>query len=62
ALLLTLSRQGFFLIPSILLFSHFFGLQGILYSAPVSDLLSSLLTAVFFIPGIRDLEKNAQSI
>ncbi|MGE4455226.1 MAG: MATE family efflux transporter [Sphaerochaeta sp.] len=62
ALLLTLSRQGFFLIPSILLFSHFFGLQGILYSAPISDLLSSLLTAIFFIPGIRDLEKNARSI
>ncbi len=58
ALLLTLSRQGgFFLIPSILLFSHFFGLQGILYSAPVSDLLSSLLTAIFFIPGIRTLRR-----
>ncbi|MBG0767330.1 MAG: MATE family efflux transporter [Spirochaetaceae bacterium] len=62
ALLLTLSRQGIFLIPSILLFAHFFGLQGILYSAPVSDLLSFLLTSIFFIPGIRNLEKNARII
>jgi Na+-driven multidrug efflux pump len=62
ALFLTLSRQGIFLIPSILLFAHFFGLQGILYSAPVSDLLSFLLTSIFFIPGIRNLEKNARII
>ncbi|MGE4453455.1 MAG: MATE family efflux transporter [Sphaerochaeta sp.] len=62
ALLLTLSRQGFFLIPSILIFSHFFGMQGLLYSAPVSDALSTLLTAIFFIPGIKNLEKRAREL
>lgn len=62
AMILTISRQGLILIPAILLFAHFFGLQGIMYSAPVSDGVSALLTAAFFIPGIRNLEKKAAVI
>ena len=62
AMLLTLSRQVLFLIPAILIFAHFFGLQGILYSAPVADGLSSLLTTFFLIPGMRNLEKRAVKI
>lgn len=61
-MLLTLSRQVLFLIPAILIFAHFFGLQGILYSAPVADGLSSLLTTFFLIPGMRNLEKRAVKI
>ena len=62
AMFLTLSRQAIFLIPSILLFSHFFGLEGILYSAPVADGLSTLLTTFFLIPGMRNLDKKAADI
>lgn len=62
ALTLTLSRQGLILIPSILIFAHFFGLEGILWAAPVSDALSTLLTTFFFVPGLRDLEKKAVTI
>ncbi|NCC13560.1 MAG: MATE family efflux transporter [Spirochaetia bacterium] len=62
ALTLTLSRQGLFLIPAILLFAHFFGMQGILWSAPVADALSTVLTSVFFFRGMRDLEKKAAHI
>ncbi|MFA6731834.1 MAG: MATE family efflux transporter [Sphaerochaeta sp.] len=62
ALTLTLSRQGLFLIPAILLFAHFFGMQGILWSAPVADALSTVLTSIFFFRGMRDLEKKAAHI
>ncbi|MGE4464834.1 MATE family efflux transporter [Sphaerochaeta sp.] len=62
ALVLTLSRQGLFLIPAILLFAHFFGMQGILWSAPVADALSTVLTSIFFFRGMRDLEKKAAHI
>ena len=62
ALTLTLSRQGLFLIPAILLIAHFFGMQGILWSAPVADALSTVLTSVFFFRGMRDLEKKAAHI
>ncbi len=62
AMLLTLSRQVLFLIPAILIFAHFFGLEGILYSAPVADGLSSLLTTFFLIPGMKNLERRAEKI
>lgn len=62
ALTLTLSRQGLFLIPAILLFAHFYGMQGILWAAPVADALSTLMTSLFFFRGMRDLEKKAAHI
>jgi len=62
ALILTLSRQGLFLIPSILIFAHFFGLNGILWSAPVADALSTILTSLFFFRGIRNLETSTTTL
>ena len=62
AMMLTLSRQGLFLIPCILIFAHFFGMEGILWSAPVSDVLATLVTAFFFFRGLRNLEKKAVKI
>ena len=62
SLLLILSRQGLFLIPAILIFANAFGLQGILWAAPVSDGLSFLITSSFFIWGYKNLEKIAPKI
>lgn len=45
ALFLSLSRQVIILIPAIILLPIFFGLDGIWFSAPISDLISSFLTA-----------------
>lgn len=47
ALLLTLSKQGFFLIPLVLILPNFFGIFGVWVAFPVSDILSTLLTAYF---------------
>lgn len=44
ALFLTLSKQGFFLIPFILILPLFFGLDGIWYAFPVSDVLAAVVT------------------
>lgn len=57
SMLLTLSRQGLYLIPAILILANFYGLQGILWAAPISDLLSTLTSLVFFIAGVKTLEK-----
>ncbi len=46
--ILSLSRQILFLIPAMFIFSHFFGLFGILYAGVVADGLSFLL-ALFFL-------------
>ena len=47
ALLLTLSKQGFFLIPLVLLLPTFFGIFGVWVAFPIADVLSTLLTGYF---------------
>lgn len=47
ALLLTLSKQGFFLIPLILILPQFFGIFGVWIAFPISDILSTTITGLF---------------
>ncbi|MEO8933784.1 MAG: MATE family efflux transporter [Xanthomarina sp.] len=47
ALLLTLTRQGFFFIPLILILPKFYGELGVWMSFPISDVLSTIVTAYF---------------
>ncbi|WP_366185646.1 MATE family efflux transporter [Flavobacterium ovatum] len=47
ALLLTLSKQGFFLIPLVLILPNFFGIFGVWVAFPIADTLSTVLTAYF---------------
>ncbi|MCG8306569.1 MAG: MATE family efflux transporter [Cytophagales bacterium] len=47
ALLLTMTKQGFFLIPLVLFMPKFYGLNGIWYSFPIADFLSALVTWFF---------------
>lgn len=42
-ILISLSRQGFFLIPLLLLLPRFFGIDGVLYAAPIADSLACIL-------------------
>ena len=48
ASLLSLTRQIFFLIPLILIFPIFWGIEGILYAGPVADIGAALLTYILF--------------
>ena len=47
ALLLTLSKQGFFLIPLVLILPNFLGIFGVWIAFPIADILSTLLTGYF---------------
>ena len=47
ALFLTLTKQGFFLIPLILILPSFFGLNGIWMSFPIADIGAALVTYFF---------------
>lgn len=47
ALILSLSKQGFLLIPLVLLLPLLFGLDGIWYSFPIADLGAALITAYY---------------
>lgn len=59
---LSLTRQVIFLIPLLLILPVFFGLDGIMFSAPIADTIAFLVT-VFFISRemkqMRNLEKEA---
>lgn len=46
ALILTLLKQGFFLIPLVYILPKFFGLQGVWYSFPVADILATIVTLI----------------
>ena len=47
ALLLTLTRQGFFFIPLIIILPRFFGEIGVWVSFPIADVLATIITAYF---------------
>jgi Na+-driven multidrug efflux pump len=49
ALVLTLGRQGIFLIPSLLIMSHLWGLTGYMAAMPSADILTTLLAVVLVI-------------
>ncbi|NBL65441.1 MATE family efflux transporter [Flavobacterium sp. NST-5] len=47
ALLLTLTKQGFFLIPLVLILPHFFGIFGVWIAFPIADILSTIITGIY---------------
>ncbi len=55
---LSLSRQCLFLIPTLLIMSNSFGLNGIFYAQPISDLLSAILSVIWVSLSLRKLHKS----
>jgi Na+-driven multidrug efflux pump len=55
AMFLTLTRQVILLIPAVLLFPVFWGIDGLLYAAPFADLIAALLTGYFFLRVLHEL-------
>lgn len=47
ALIISLARQGLFLLPSIVILPRFFGLDGVIYSQPTADLFTITITLFF---------------
>lgn len=56
-LLLSLSRQGFFLIPLLLLLPPRFGLNGVLYAGPIADALACFLSLTLVSLNFRKLDR-----
>ncbi|WP_417800955.1 MATE family efflux transporter [Tenacibaculum sp.] len=53
ALLLTLLKQGFFLIPLVYILPKFYGVNGVWMSFPIADVLSTALTYVYLKREVR---------
>lgn len=68
ALLLTLTKQGFCLIPLILILPPIFGIYGIWYAFPIADLLTAGIVMRYLQKGIKQLnlksreKQQAQSV
>lgn len=62
SMLLTLSRQVLLLAPALLILPRFLGLHGVYLSGPVSDLLSTILTAILLIVEIRHLGRQKNGV
>lgn len=54
-ILLSLSRQGFFLIPLLIVLPIFFGLNGVLFAGPIADFLACVLSLVMVYRNFKKL-------
>jgi putative MATE family efflux protein len=57
AFFLSMTRQFLILVPALFILPDYFGLNGIWYSIPLSDTLSTLLALLLFLWQIRQLKK-----
>ena len=58
---LSISRQIAFLIPSMLILGHLYGVTGVLSAGPVADGLAFVIAAILLIKEVRSLGKKANA-
>jgi putative MATE family efflux protein len=61
AFVTALARPALFLIPLVLVLSHFLQLKGVWLAFPVTDGLSAILVMVFLVPLMRQLRKTSKA-
>lgn len=59
SIIMSLSRQVLLLIPFLIILPHYYGINGIWYSLPASDILSVVLGFSLLIPQVSKLKKMA---
>lgn len=57
-LLVSLSRQGLFLVPLLILLPKFMGMNGILAASPISDAMAFVLSVSMVLVSFRNFEEN----
>ena len=61
SLALAVSRQGFVFVPCLFLFNALLGLDGIIFTQPIADLFSVVMSVAMFITITRRLARQAQT-
>ncbi|MDO5707811.1 MAG: MATE family efflux transporter [Andreesenia angusta] len=56
--IMSISRQGLILVPALLILSRKYGLNGIWYAAPLSDVLAAILTGIFLFFDLKDMNRK----
>lgn len=62
SMILSISRQGIFFIPAVLVLPLYFGTDGVLSSQLIADMLTLVLSGLFFIPYIRSNQLEQELI
>jgi len=62
ALLLTLTKQGFFLIPLLFILPNIFGLNGVWFAFPIADVGAAVITFWYLRRELKQLPADASSI
>ena len=60
AAILSLSRQIVIFIPAIIILTHRFGVEGVLYTGPVSDGLAFVIAVIFILIEMKTLHRMSQ--
>lgn len=60
SMFLSLTRQVLFLIPALIILPPIFGLDGVWYAMPLSDILSIILTAITFVLFLKRMRVNKE--
>ena len=55
---LSFSKQILFLIPLLLILPAFFGIDGVMFAQPVTDLLSFILAVIFLVHELKEMPKE----
>lgn len=58
SMVLSISRQGFVFFPTLILMNKFIGLNGIIYSQPIADIISVFIAIAMFIAIKRNFSKE----
>ena len=59
-LLVSLSRQGLFLIPLLLILPKFFGIYGVFYASPISDFMAFVMSVSMVLVSFRNLDRLSE--
>ncbi|PVD16559.1 multidrug transporter MatE [Mesotoga sp. Brook.08.105.5.1] len=60
--LLSMSKQGFFLIPAVIVLPRFFGLNGVIYSQTVADFFTLFIAAILAFMIVRKLKSQSREL
>lgn len=62
ALMLAIARQGIFLIPTVLILPKFLQLDGVIFSQPIADFLTLIITLILGARLIKELKEEEKQI
>ncbi|MBR4825703.1 MAG: MATE family efflux transporter, partial [Spirochaetaceae bacterium] len=61
SMVLSISRQGFVFFPTLILMNRFIGLNGIIYSQPIADIISVFIAIAMFFAIKKSFSKEQQT-